>query len=111
MLRNAARTIRSRALGDTESRLASPWGVIPNEGFDRLTDRISEVTDRDEVEQIVVGLPRPLSDPASENEQVREVREFGRSSRARGWNRPVRFMFVTPNDRPGKHPTTSRPFS
>lgn len=64
------------ALGDTESRLASPWGVIPNEGFDRLTDRISEVVDRDEVEKFVVGVPRPLKNPLSENQQVREVAEF-----------------------------------
>jgi putative Holliday junction resolvase len=64
------------ALGDTESRLASPWGVIPNEGFDRLTDRISEVIDRDEVEKLIVGIPRPLKDPTSKNAQVREVQEF-----------------------------------
>ncbi len=64
------------ALGDTESKLASPWGVIPNEGFDRLTDRISEVIDRDEVERIIVGVPRPLNDPTSQNQQVREVNEF-----------------------------------
>jgi putative Holliday junction resolvase len=64
------------ALGDTESCLASPWGVIPNEGFDRLADRISEIADRDEAELIVVGIPRPLSDPEAKNQQVREVMEF-----------------------------------
>jgi putative Holliday junction resolvase len=64
------------ALGDTETRLASPWGLIPNDGFDRLSDRISEVIDRDEVEMIVIGVPHPLRDPSFENEQVREVREF-----------------------------------
>jgi putative Holliday junction resolvase len=64
------------ALGDTESKLASPWGVIPNEGFDRLTDRISEIIDRDEAERIIVGIPRPLQDPTSTNQQVREVQEF-----------------------------------
>ena len=64
------------ALGDTDSKLASPWGVIPNEGFDRLTDRISEVIDRDEVEKLIVGIPRPLKDPTAKNQQVREVSEF-----------------------------------
>jgi len=64
------------ALGDTESKIATPWSVLPNEGALPLLARIHEIVERDLVEQIVVGIPRPLKDPVVENEQVREVRKF-----------------------------------
>lgn len=64
------------ALGDTESCLASPWGVIPNEGTDKVIDRLSEIVQRDDVEQIVIGIPKPLGDADAENQQVVEVRSF-----------------------------------
>lgn len=64
------------ALGDTESRIAGPWDVIPNEGFDELNDRIGTIVDRDDVERIVVGVPKPLRDRELENRQVEEILEF-----------------------------------
>jgi putative holliday junction resolvase len=64
------------ALGDTDSRVASPWGHLPNEGVLDLVARIHEIVKRDEVETIVVGIPRPLRDSSLENDQVQEIRNF-----------------------------------
>lgn len=64
------------ALGDTESRIASPWGVLPNEGIEAVVDRLSEMVQRDDVEKLVVGVPKPLRKADAENIQVRETKEF-----------------------------------
>lgn len=64
------------ALGDTESGIATPWGVVPNEGALALLARIHDIVNRDLVEAIVIGIPRPLRDASMENEQVRAVRSF-----------------------------------
>lgn len=64
------------ALGDTESGIATPWGVVPNEGALALLARIHDIVNRDLVEAIVIGIPRPLRDASMENEQVRIVRSF-----------------------------------
>ena len=64
------------SLGDTETRLASPWTVVPHEGALALCARIHDIILREQVGAIVVGVPRPLRDPTYENEQVREVRKF-----------------------------------
>jgi putative Holliday junction resolvase len=64
------------ALGDTESNVASPWGTLTNEGALSLLAKIHEIVTRDLVEEIVVGIPRPLRDSSLENDQVREVRKF-----------------------------------
>lgn len=62
------------ALGDTETRVASPWEVLPNGGLDALASRIADIAEREDVERIVVGIPRPLKDASLENDQVREIR-------------------------------------
>jgi len=72
------------ALGDTDSKVASPWGVVPNEGALALVARLKEIVDRDEVKTIIVGIPRPLRDTSAENEQVRAVRMFIESLKGLG---------------------------
>lgn len=72
------------ALGDTDSRVASPWGVVPNEGSLALVARLKEIVDRDEVKTVIVGIPRPLRDTSVENEQVRAVRTFIESLKGLG---------------------------
>ena len=64
------------ALGDTESRIASPWGVITWDDKLTLLARIHDVIRRDLVEAIVIGIPRPLKDASLKNEQVTEIRAF-----------------------------------
>ncbi len=72
------------ALGDTDSRIATPWAVLPNEGTLPLLAKIHEIVTRDLVEEIVIGVPRPLKDQASENQQVRAVREFAEQLKGLG---------------------------
>lgn len=65
------------ALGDTESRIASAWEVLPNEGgLEALASRVADIVEREDAEQVLVGIPRPLKDASLENTQVREIRGF-----------------------------------
>jgi len=64
------------ALGDTESKIATPWATVPNEGSLALLARIHELAARDQVEAIVVGVPRPLKNSKLENQQVLETKTF-----------------------------------
>ncbi len=64
------------ALGDTESRIASPWGTIVESDQLALLAKIHEVIARDLVDEIVVGVPHPLKDSAHQNAQVKHVKVF-----------------------------------
>lgn len=64
------------ALGDTESKIATPWNVVPNEGALALIEKLHDVIAQEQVKAVVIGIPRPLRHPKTENEQVREVRKF-----------------------------------
>lgn len=64
------------ALGDTESKIASPWSVIAETDRLAVLARIHDILQRDAVEAIVVGVPRPLKDSSQQNAQVTEVRAF-----------------------------------
>ena len=72
------------ALGDTETRIATAWAVLPNEGHEALAARLADMADREEAEKIVVGIPRPLQNAAQENNQVREIRHFIQALREAG---------------------------
>lgn len=64
------------ALGDTETKIASPWSVVPNEGALALLAKLHAVITEEQVKTVVIGIPRPLRAPDVENDQVREVRKF-----------------------------------
>ncbi|HVM90638.1 MAG TPA: Holliday junction resolvase RuvX [Verrucomicrobiae bacterium] len=64
------------ALGDDVTRVATPWSVIANESFEDVLLRLHELTSREGVERIVVGIPRPLADQARETEQAKLIRDF-----------------------------------
>ena len=64
------------ALGDTETKVASPWRVIANEDVEETIDRIGEISKQEHVERLVVGMPRPLADQVGESHQTREVKLF-----------------------------------
>lgn len=72
------------ALGDTETKIATPWTIIPNEGTVALLARIHEVVLREEIRTIVVGVPRPLARPQSASPQTREVLTFVEAVRRLG---------------------------
>ncbi len=64
------------ALGDTETKIATPWTVWPNEGALALLTRIHDLAMQEAIQALIVGIPRPLRAPLKENDQVREVRTF-----------------------------------
>jgi putative holliday junction resolvase len=64
------------ALGDTETCVATPWDVLSEMNMLGMLAKIHDAIQRDGVEAIVVGVPRPLKEPMLENEQMRTVRAF-----------------------------------
>ena len=64
------------ALGDTETKVASPWRVIANEELEETIDRIGEIAKQERVEKIVVGVPYPLADQSRITAQAQEIRAF-----------------------------------
>ena len=64
------------ALGDTETRLASPWDVWEGLGDDALVARVKETVALEDVGLVVVGVPRPLGNRARETDQAKQIRVF-----------------------------------
>ncbi len=64
------------ALGDDVTRVATPWNVIVNEDMEDVLLRLHELTAREGVERIVVGIPRPLADQQRETDQAKEIKTF-----------------------------------
>lgn len=58
------------ALGDTESRLASPYKVVKVGSQKKAIEKIEKVVQVEKVEQVVVGM--------SEGEMGKETKEFGK---------------------------------
>ncbi len=64
------------ALGDTETKIASPWRVIANDDLEETIDRLGEIARQEQVEQFVVGIPYPLADQTRVTDQAKEIRVF-----------------------------------
>lgn len=73
------------ALGDTESRIASPWQVLPNTGDEKVFETLAELLKREQAQGFVVGVPRLLSDTSIQTAQAAEIRGFIRDLKERGW--------------------------
>lgn len=72
------------ALGDTESRIASPWTVIETDSRLDLMRRLHEIVALEKIETVVVGVPRPLGDRSRETDQAKEIRSFIEDLKAQG---------------------------
>ncbi len=72
------------ALGDTETRIASPWCVIEVKNWNAARLAITELVVREKIKHIVVGIPRPLQQRDVENIQVQEVKRFIEELRIQG---------------------------
>lgn len=70
------------ALGDTETRLASPWTVVHAKTNPEVVAALCEIVLRERVTRIVVGVPRPLDGSPYANAQLEEVRAFIEALRA-----------------------------
>lgn len=75
------------ALGDTETRIASPWMILENEGHGESIKQIKLVFENEKAERVVVGIPVSLKNPEQENEQVRSIKRFAQDLRSQ--NIPV----------------------
>lgn len=64
------------ALGDTETRLASPWTVIRAKTHGEIVDALRKIVLNERVLRIVVGVPHPLDGSGNANAQIEEVRDF-----------------------------------
>ncbi|MFO0765123.1 MAG: Holliday junction resolvase RuvX [Patescibacteria group bacterium] len=73
------------ALGDTESRIANPWQVLPNTGDEKVFETLAELLKREQAQGFVVGVPRLLSDTSIQTAQAAEIRGFIRDLKERGW--------------------------
>lgn len=72
------------ALGDTITRIASPWTVLS--GMDRLAllQKIHDLVVTEQIEAIVVGVPKPLKDREQTNEQIKEISQFIEDIKSQG---------------------------
>ncbi|MDD5437983.1 MAG: Holliday junction resolvase RuvX [Patescibacteria group bacterium] len=64
------------ALGDTETRVASPWVIIENQGHGEVIKQIKLICEREGVDRVVLGIPKMMRDSSGENEQIRFIRRF-----------------------------------
>ena len=64
------------AMGDTESKIASPWMILENRGHGESIKQIKLICEREGVERVVLGMPRMLKDSTQENDQIRAIRLF-----------------------------------
>lgn len=74
------------ALGDTETRLASPWRVLEGRSLNKLVEELAALAREEQVERLVVGVPHPLREPTRETEQARTIKSFIARLVARGLN-------------------------
>lgn len=73
------------ALGDTDSKIASPWKVIEHDGQGKFWNEIQKLVLEEKIDTLVVGIPRPLQDREYQNNQVQEIRAFIEELRGRGY--------------------------
>ncbi len=62
------------ALGDDESRLATPFLVIKNEGD--LIDELRQIVTDEDIQELVVGVPYPIPDSTQSAEQMAKTKLF-----------------------------------
>jgi len=69
------------ALGDTESRISTPWGILDRKDDEQAIREIIERAKREGAEVIVVGLPHLPQNPEAPSEQRAEIERFAEALR------------------------------
>lgn len=64
------------ALGDTETKLASPFTVLERKNDEQAVQVLVDLAHTEGIETFVVGIPRPLADPSRITAQAEEIRRF-----------------------------------
>ncbi len=74
------------ALGDTESRLATPLEVldVSRKSFAQIIERILQLAKTEGITTLIVGVPFPLHNQQHETAQAQEIRQFIQVCRDRG---------------------------
>jgi putative Holliday junction resolvase len=72
------------ALGDTETRIATPWRIIHAKTLTDLMAALEDLVVREKIERLIIGVPYPLQDVSRSNAQVEEVRAFISAVRSLG---------------------------
>lgn len=73
------------AIGDTETRIASPWSVLAIQDDDEAVGAIQELTKKESIEKLIVGIPHALADQTRETDQARRIRVFIERLRQEGY--------------------------
>lgn len=74
------------ALGDTETRIAAPWSVVSRKDDQQIIGAVLELMQKEGIDLVVVGLPRPLANQNRETDQARVILSFIDRLRAKGVN-------------------------
>lgn len=64
------------AIGDTETRIASPWAVLDMKDKEKMLQALGALIKEEQIEQLVLGIPRPLADQQRTTAQAQEIQEF-----------------------------------
>ncbi len=64
------------ALGETETRMASPWEVIKVQNEAQLLADLQMLVDKEGIDAFVVGIPRPMGDQQRVTDQASQIRTF-----------------------------------
>lgn len=62
------------AIGDIESGVSTPIGVIKNLGWNNVVDEINKLCEKERIEKIVIGVPVNPGD--MESEQIKNIQQF-----------------------------------
>jgi putative Holliday junction resolvase len=76
------------AVGDTESRIASPWDVWQGETLKEpgVFEALRSLCQTEHLERLIVGVPRPLADRERVTPQMETIRAFIERLRAAGFD-------------------------
>lgn len=64
------------ALGDTESRIASPWAIVDAKDSVKAITDIRKIIDMERAERVVVGMPKRLHDAMEPTAQQQSIQTF-----------------------------------
>ena len=63
------------ALGDDDGGIASPWSVIDARSWESAKEEIVHVMEKESVDGLVIGIPKPLHDQERMTDQAKEIEE------------------------------------
>ncbi len=62
------------AIGDTEAKIASPFSILKNKGWNASIKSIKEICLKEKIGKIIIGVPKNLRGPSQE--QAEKTKKF-----------------------------------